>query len=61
VNYRSLICLAVFALSPALVRGQSQANTGSIEGIVNDPSSRASLNIADSKHLHSSALIVTDA
>ena len=40
MNYRSLIFLAVFAFSPALVWGQSQANTGSIEGIVNDPSSR---------------------
>src|ERR1700726_2670379 len=33
------ILLMVAAL-PAIVLGQSQANTGTIEGIVNDPSSR---------------------
>src|SRR5437667_4924203 len=39
---RLLICLlAISSVPQGLVFGQSQANTGSIEGIVNDPSGRA--------------------
>src|SRR5260370_350968 len=37
-----LICfLAAIGLNQCVVFGQSQANTGTIEGIVNDPSGRA--------------------
>ena len=37
-----LICfLAALAVTQGLVFAQSQANTGTIEGIVNDPSGRA--------------------
>src|SRR5690242_6491456 len=43
MSYRRLtflcICLTVIAL-PSAIYCQSQANTGTIEGIVNDPSSR---------------------
>src|SRR5437667_8488316 len=39
---RLLICLlAISSVPQGLVFGQSQANTGTIEGIVNDPSGRA--------------------
>ena len=34
---RLLIIVAVIAALPAIVFGQAQANTGAIEGIVNDP------------------------
>src|SRR6185369_4127492 len=37
---RLLIIVTVIAALPTIVFGQAQANTGAIEGIVNDPSSR---------------------
>src|SRR5689334_12481450 len=43
MSYRrltSIYVLLTIAALPAIVSAQSQANTGSIEGIVNDPSSR---------------------
>src|SRR3982074_1277883 len=36
-----LACVAALLLSPGALLAQSQANTGSIEGTINDPSGRA--------------------